>query len=783
MIRTSYIIFSILALFTLTASILLTITWISPPVLSPGDVFLTEFSVGRAMEDLEIIAQEPHPMGISSAHAEVRDYLLGEIRALGLEPQVQDTFGLRVVNPGAILGGPVENVLVRLPGIDPEGAILVMSHYDSTPGGPGAVDSGSGVVIILELLRALRAGAPLRQDVIFLFTDGEEPGMIGSHAFVTQHPWFDDVRMVINLEMFWVGPPVLYLTSGGNGPWVQALARSASSTRPAHLSLPFDLFPVGDTDLVSFKLAGVPGAEFNGGGPFTEKHTALDRPELVDPASLQQAGDQILALIRYLGDQPTLETNIPDQTFFPLLGMLVHYPSSLARPFAIVAGLCFLGMTAYGLHKMELTWRGLGLGFLVFLLSLTLSVVVANLIWQVILAFHPEYAYFGTFGFRQKLSDEFLYAIGFLVLAFVITVSSIALAYKKVSPLDLAGGALIIWFPLTFATAILVPATSYLFTWVLLTNSLALLMALTISSRNDAWILSGLGFLVSTILAIFLWIPLFSFAILAGPMSPDTPLLSIMVGLATLWLGSMTPILAWLTYPRRWSLPVAALLIALGFFVAGHFMVGRDSPPPLVNPIGYWLDASEEEAYWVTFSDGLDERQASLLTDSIRRPYTALFSEAPPFFVLTSTAPMLDLDGPHLEVLSDRWEGDHRVVEASVTASMYERILIIIPKESPLLAITVQDSERTTLPPVDDGGWWLRFEGMPAEGIEITFEFSGTGPIQFLLIEESTGLPYFSGLSTQPEPGTMKSPGVFTQAIPTDFTAINRNFVIQEIDR
>lgn len=768
----------VLSFFILAAAVFLTLIWISPPEPLLIDAPSTEFSAGRAIQDLKIIAREPHTIGNSPAHANVRNFLLSEIRSLGLEPQIQDTFGLRDFGSRSFVGGPVENILVRLPGTDPEDAILLISHYDSSPGVPGAVDSGSGVVTILELLRALRAGPPLRQDVIILFSDGEEPGTLGAHAFIAKHPWFADVRLVINMDQFWVGPPMLVRISQENGMLIQALAHGASSTRLAHISFPFELFPSGDTDLSPFILAGVPGAEINGGGPFAEKHTALDLPKLVDPGSLQQVGNQMLALVRQLGNQPTLETNIPNQTYFPAMGMLVHYPSDLAWTLAIVAGACFLGMIVYGFHRRELTWSGLGVGLLVFFLNLVLSVVVTNLTWQAILTFHPEYAYTSASLFRQKLSDDYLYAIGLIVLTLAITVSSIVLVRKKVSTLDQAGGALIIWFPLAIATTILIPATSYLFTWVLLSGSLALLLALTLRSRKDAWLLSGLGFLASAILAIFLWLPLFYIAIFAGPMCPDTPLLSMMIGLVALWLGSLTPVLNLITSPRCWLFPVTALLVALSFLITGHFLVGKDSPPPLVNPIGYWLDANQGKAYWVAFSDELDNRQARLLVDPDRRSYTELFPGVPPYSILTTSAPMLELDGPHLEVLSEKWMEDRHVVNARIATSMHERIFIIIPKEPHLIAITVPDNERTELRPVDDREWWLRFEGLLEEGIEITFEFLGTGPIQFLLIEERTGLPFLLGLSTQPEPGTMKSPGAFTQVIPTDFTVIYKTFSI-----
>ncbi len=72
----------------------------------------------------------------------------------------------------------------------------------------------------------------------------------------------------------------------------------------------------------------------------------------------------------------------------------------------------------------------------------------------------------------------------------------------------------------------------------------------------------------------------------------------------------------------------------------------------------------------------------------------------------------------------------------------------------------------------------ILFDGMSTDDMEISFEFTTGSPIQFLLVEEKTGLPAFPGLSTQPEPGTMKSPGEFLQGIATDFTAIFWSYVV-----
>jgi len=59
-------------------------------------------------------------------------------------------------------------------------------------------------------------------------------------------------------------------------------------------------------------------------------------------------------------------------------------------------------------------------------------------------------------------------------------------------------------------------------------------------------------------------------------------------------------------------------------------------------------------------------------------------------------------------------------------------------------------------------------------------EFSNPGSVHFLLVEEKTGLPSFPALATQPQPGTMPSPGEFYQGVPTDFTAIYSDFMVEE---
>jgi hypothetical protein len=54
--------------------------------------------------------------------------------------------------------------------------------------------------------------------------------------------------------------------------------------------------------------------------------------------------------------------------------------------------------------------------------------------------------------------------------------------------------------------------------------------------------------------------------------------------------------------------------------------------------------------------------------------------------------------------------------------SLYPGLFVLIPEDSPLLAITLPNNGRMELPQAPD--WGLRFDGPHVEGMEITFDAS-----------------------------------------------------------
>jgi acetylornithine deacetylase/succinyl-diaminopimelate desuccinylase-like protein len=102
------------------------------PQPRPASIPAVEFSAERAFPHVEQIAAVPHPVG-SAANARVRDYLVAELRELGLEPRV-----LQATTARRNELARVENIHARIPGWAGTGHVVLAAHYDSASEAPGS---------------------------------------------------------------------------------------------------------------------------------------------------------------------------------------------------------------------------------------------------------------------------------------------------------------------------------------------------------------------------------------------------------------------------------------------------------------------------------------------------------------------------------------------------------------------------------------------------------------------------------------------------------------------
>ncbi len=341
------------------------------PSPEPADGPATAFSAGRAMADIVMIAQRPHPMGSPEASG-VQEALFARLQALGLSPAFR---------PFKTAQGPGRNILGVLPGADrAPPAVLLMAHSDSVPRGVGAADDGAGVAAILEVVRALKASGPLKHDVMVLITDGEEPGLYGAAAFFSSDPARTHVGVVLNLEARGDrGRAVMFETHMGAESLIRTLI-DADALRGASSLMP-DLYrrlPNG-TDLSEAIKRGYAGLNFAVFDGFDAYHEASDTPQRLDEGSLQSLGDQVLAAARALATATKLPSRAADRVYADVLGRTVlQYPSSAAWGLMAlaVAAISLVGVRALREGQTSLTGVAAGVlavAGLLFFLILALS--------------------------------------------------------------------------------------------------------------------------------------------------------------------------------------------------------------------------------------------------------------------------------------------------------------------------------------------------------------------------------------------------------------------------
>ncbi len=341
--------------------------------------------------------------------------------------------------------------------------MALVCHHDSVERGPGAGDDGAAVATLIETARALKAGPGLENDIFFVFTDGEEIGLLGAQAFVAESPWARRVAVVLNFDARGAsGPVYMFETSAGNRWLIRQLARSAP--RPAANSLMYEVYRhmPNDTDLTIFRRGGLPGLNFAFIAEPWIYHSPGDTPEHLSRATLQHQGSYALSLARQFGQtdlSQTHEEKNEDSVYFDLFSRaLVWYPGSWAIPLALVGALSLLAAIGVKAGTRQASWGGMAVGFVAWIPIFVVIGSVCRCLPPLASAVWPQLP-----GWRSGLPF-----LGCGILAtLILGLGGHRVLRKWLRPLDLAFAALLWWAILSVATAVWLPGASYVTIWPL----------------------------------------------------------------------------------------------------------------------------------------------------------------------------------------------------------------------------------------------------------------------------------------------------------------------------
>ncbi len=421
------------------------------PKSEPSSLPAEQFSAERAIRHVERLAQRPRLVGTAGME-EASSYVSAILQGCGLIPEFQVDS-----SPKGIL----RNVIARLPGRHPSGALLILTHVDSISYGAG--DNASGAGVLLEAACALKAGKQLQNDIILLFEDGEEFGYLGGYAFALNDAPANPIRRVIGLDTAAWGPVVLLQTTPENASLVQAYASSVKNPTAYGFFADADWNISGDTsEIQPFFERGIPGLELEDPRAFSGKHSETDTLNSVLPGSLQQMGDQVLALARFLGDSDLASRSNGRLSFFSLWRIgLVYYPAGWNLALAALSFIAVAFLIGKGLRRKDLAGHALILAAIILFLALILAALAGAVGGAVFGALFPN---------PNPRAGSYLVPASLPFFAAATACIGIALLFLRSKLIRAFGdqavrlGGLLSWAFFALISAVWLPVGSYLFT-------------------------------------------------------------------------------------------------------------------------------------------------------------------------------------------------------------------------------------------------------------------------------------------------------------------------------
>ncbi|EGX54549.1 peptidase M28, partial [Streptomyces zinciresistens K42] len=689
------------------------------------------FSAARATAHVRQLAGAPRPGG-SAAHTRAREYAVRTLAGLGV-PARTSTGAAAAYRPDLSPTGAdaryadlrLENVVARIPGSANTRPVALVAHYDSTEAGPAANDAGVPVSVLLETARALREGPAPRNDVYVVLTDAEESGLLGAQALVDGAGVLPPDTVVLNFEARGSRGPSLMFEAGADSGWlVRTLARQVPGARADSLLDAAYAYMPNLTDFTVFQEAGHQGVNLAYLDGYTRYHGAGDTPARVDPATVQDQGDQALGLARVLGAADLARTPPGDSAYFRAGGWFVAYPLGAALPLASVTAALALALLLRLLARGTLTAGGVLRGACVALGQLVLAAGAAFALAPLIASRHPEFAhYFDIGGNGPALA-------GFVLFALAVAGASAVVARRWAGAGAQVAGATLLWTLLSVVSAVLLPGGSHVFVWP---TAGFLAAAAVLTSRVGATaggrvLAAALGTVPAALLLPPL-LPLLTTALGLGLVAVPVALTALLAAL----LPGVLPVL-----PRL--LPVTAAAAAAAV-LAGAALLPPERKESVRADLLYLWDADRRTARWISRapSDGWSDRfvpagaERESLADlwpgwrvPVRRGPAEPFPLPAPRVTTTVGAPAAD---------------GVRRVRLSAASGRGARELAVVVSGAAVRSWSVSGVAGTfSDDPPGDAPWELWIRQVPATGARLELEL-GAGRATVRVVDRLPGLP------------------------------------------
>lgn len=626
--------------------LLFTVYWsfesLMPKNASDADLEKWGYKIENAQKHVRNISSTQHSVGFPG-HKKVKDYIVSELKEMGLPVTTQEGFSLG--DWGNLCH--VTNIISKIKGTGNGKALLLLSHYDSSPHSSfGASDDASGVATILEGVNALlKKGETPKNDIIILITDAEELGLNGAELFVNEHPWAKNVGVVLNFEARGSGGPgyMLIETNRGNSKLIEEFTK-AQPKYPVANSLAYSIYKMlpNDTDLTVFREDGdIEGFNFAFIDDHYDYHTALDNYERLNHASLVHQASYLMPLMGHFADTDLNDLkSLDDKVYFNMpFFELISYPFEWIWLMFGLACVLFLLLVGYGFKKGQLNVKSILIGGIPVLLILIINGLAGYVSWPALKWWYPwfnDMLHGFTYNGHLYIMEMALFSIAICLLVYY--------KFQKIKVANLLVVPILIWLIICGLLAQYLKGGSFFI--IPIFGLLAALMVFINQEKPNPLLLFFL-----CLPAIFMHAPFIQ-------MFPVGLGLKMMIA-ATL----MTSFLFLLTLPlfasfkKYLGLGLLALFLFAFYGIKAHLNASFSEEYPKPSSLLYVYDANNDNAQWASYDEVLVEWNSQFLSASKEREsnesYSTLSSKYNSRFKHSVEAPKKEIALPEVLVTKD----------------------------------------------------------------------------------------------------------------------------------
>jgi len=501
-----------------------------------------------------------------------------------------------------------------------------------------------------------------------------------------------------------------------------------------------------DTDFTIFKNQGFSGFNVALVQGFVNYHSATDKPENLDLASVQHMGNYVMGVTKHFGNLSLESTKSADLVYFNAFGTaMVYFPVGWNIWIFAVTIVLFIIFLAVGYGRREISIGQVFFGFIGLVFALAISI---GIVWGVNIAVKSIYTHYSVF-YMSTFYNVSYYFYAYVFLAFTAFVLVYGFILRQISVYSAMVSIFTLFLLVTGFIILMLPTASYL----TLVPLVFVLIALTVNLLfNYQPSLSPFAYHTITLLGVLPGVLIVSpyINLIFHIFGLKLPIAG--VGMLMLVLLFSIPLLSEVLQKFYKMLLSIGLMAATVFLLIAHFSSSPSNEKPLQSNVMFAVSNTDSTAYWVSKNHITDDWNRQFFTQAEVSTLASFYPDRGSKYLM-SNATFVEFGSPSIEdvVFTELDEGQKQVefiLKSSLKPNMID---FVIPVSMGVSSVSVNGKMAFEFNPKTLlQNYYFRLLNPSEFGDAIRVVYLSDADFTFTTLERKLGIPLQDEFNAMP---------------------------------